>query len=177
MKKYSIELDRISGLYRIWALIDIPKYGIKIGGLGGLIEKEGNLSHAGDAWVSGDARVSGGALVAGDAWVSGGALVSGNAHVYGGALVAGDARVSGDAWVSGGAQVYGGAWDKSPLYIQGTKHTLTNCKYGYIQIGCECHTFDEWKEKAQEIGKEYRYTPDEITEYLNYIDLFGKIGK
>ena len=35
------------------------------GDLGGWVEKEKNLSHGGDAWVSGDAQVSG------DAWVSG----------------------------------------------------------------------------------------------------------
>ena len=47
------------------------------GELGGYVEKEGNLDHDGDAWVSGDARVYGNARVSGDA------LVYGNARVYG----------------------------------------------------------------------------------------------
>ena len=50
-------------LYRIKALIDFDI--VVAGSLGGYIEKEDNLAHTGNAWVSGDARVSG------DAWVYG----------------------------------------------------------------------------------------------------------
>ena len=56
---------------------------IKEGELGGFIEKEANLSQAGNAWVYGDARVYGDAWVSGDAWVYGDARVYGNAQVYG----------------------------------------------------------------------------------------------
>lgn len=42
-------------LHRIRALRDFGD--VKAGDLGGFIEKESNLSHDGDAWVSGDARV------------------------------------------------------------------------------------------------------------------------
>ena len=72
-------------LRRIRALVPI-KFAA-IGDLGGLIQNEQNLSGEGDAWVSGNARVSGNAQVSGDAWVYGNALVSGNARVYGDALV------------------------------------------------------------------------------------------
>lgn len=48
---------------------------IKEGELGGFIEKEANLSQDGNAWVSGNARVSG------DAWVSGNAQVYGDADI------------------------------------------------------------------------------------------------
>ena len=65
---------------RIRALIDFGN--VKKGELGGFIEKEENLSHSGDAWVSVDA------------WVCG------NARVYGNAEVCGNAWVCGDAWVS-----------------------------------------------------------------------------
>jgi len=68
-------------LFRIQALNSFNS--VKLGDLGGWIEKENNLS--GDAWVSGDA------------------IVSGNAKVYGNAKVSGDARVSDDAEVSGDA--------------------------------------------------------------------------
>ena len=76
-------------LHRIKALvcIELGCKTIKIGELGGWIEKEENLSHNGDAWVYGNARVYG------DAWVSGDAEVYGDARVYGGARVYGDARV------------------------------------------------------------------------------------
>ena len=65
MKKY--EMLPESGLYRIRALIDIPRHGVKVGDLGGLIEKEENLSHDGDCWVYDDARVFGDARVSGNA--------------------------------------------------------------------------------------------------------------
>ena len=55
-------------LYRIKATTDFGY--VKKGELGGYIEKEENLSHFGDAWVSDNARVSD------DAWVSGNARVS-----------------------------------------------------------------------------------------------------
>jgi hypothetical protein len=94
-KKYELTKERVFGknLFRIKALIDFNF--VKKGELGGFIEKEGNLSQDGNAWVFGDARVSG------NAWVSGDARVSGNAWVFGDAQVFGNARVSGDAQVSG----------------------------------------------------------------------------
>nr|WP_243133461.1 hypothetical protein [[Ruminococcus] torques] len=56
-------------MFRIKALIEFGN--VKAGDLGGYIEKEENLSHMGDAWVSGNARVFGDAQVFGDARVSG----------------------------------------------------------------------------------------------------------
>ena len=61
-------------LYRIKATTDFGD--VKKGELGGYIEKEENLSHLGNAWVSGNALVSGNARVSDDAWVSGNARVS-----------------------------------------------------------------------------------------------------
>ena len=55
-------------LYQIEALKDFSN--IKKGDLGGWIEKESNLSHRGDCWVYGDARVSGRARVYGDAIIN-----------------------------------------------------------------------------------------------------------
>ena len=74
MKKFKLTSEfivDISGvkLFRIKALIEFGN--VKAGDLGGYIEKEENLSHMGDAWVSDDARISGNAQVFGDAWVSG----------------------------------------------------------------------------------------------------------
>lgn len=56
-------------LYKIEATKDITKFGVKVGDLGGYIEKEENLS--GDAWVYGNAQVSGDARVYGNAQVYG----------------------------------------------------------------------------------------------------------
>ncbi len=74
MKKFKLTSEfivDISGvkLFRIKALIEFGN--VKAGDLGGYIEKEENLSHMGDAWVSDDARISGNAQVFGDARVSG----------------------------------------------------------------------------------------------------------
>ncbi|MBS5266605.1 MAG: hypothetical protein KHZ30_19295 [Clostridiales bacterium] len=60
---------------------------IKIGDLGGWIEKEENLSHKGNAWVYDNAEVWG------DAKVYDNAEVYDNAKVYGNAKVCGDAKV------------------------------------------------------------------------------------
>jgi hypothetical protein len=112
MKKFELTAEFVTNvfgkkLFRIKALVafgDVAK-----GELGGFIEKEGNLSNDGNAWVSGDAWVYGNAWVSGDAWVYGNAQVSGNAWVYGDAQVYGNAWVSGNAQVSGNVRVYGNA--------------------------------------------------------------------
>lgn len=65
-------------VHRIRAVRDIIVDGKKIasdGELGGWVECTDNLSHDGEAWVSGNARVRGNAVVSGDARVSGNALV------------------------------------------------------------------------------------------------------
>jgi predicted acyltransferase (DUF342 family) len=117
-------------LFRIKALV---KFGnVKVGELGGYIEKESNLSVSGNAWVYGNAYVygdayvsenayvSGNAYVYGDAYVSENAYVSGNAHVYGDAYVYGNAHVYGDAYVYGNAHVSGNA------YVYGNAHVSGN---------------------------------------------------
>ena len=110
-KKYELtdETMKYAGhvLHRIKALVSFAD--VKEGDLGGWIENESNLSHLGNAWVYGDARVYGNAVVSDDAKVYGHAVVSGCAEVYGHAVVSGNAVVSGCAVVSDNAEVYGGA--------------------------------------------------------------------
>jgi len=141
-----------------------------------------------NARVYGNARVCRYAQVYGDARVSENARVSGNARVYGHARVSGDAqvygyaRVSENAWVYGYAQVYGntqlisGTWEKSPLYIQGTKHSVTHCGPDQIAIGCEIHSFSEWLEQYETIGRKNGYTKEEIQEYFIYINTIKDIS-
>ena len=78
MKKYELTEETLTvsekTLYRIRAVRDFGF--VKTGEFGGYIEKEENLSHFGNAWISGDAKVYG------DARVSGNALVYGNAEVF-----------------------------------------------------------------------------------------------
>ena len=75
MKKFEFteEIKTISLLFRTATLHRIravEEFGlVKVGDLGGWIEKEENLSHEGKAWVRGDAKVFGNVLVRGNAEV------------------------------------------------------------------------------------------------------------
>ena len=94
MKKFELTAEFVTNvfgkkLFRIKALVAFCN--VEKGELGGFIEKEDNLSHDGDAWVSGNAQVSGNARVYGNAWVFGDAWVSGNADY---AVVKGFGRYS-----------------------------------------------------------------------------------
>ena len=66
-------------LHRIKAVVAFGD--VKVGDIGGWIENEENLSHDGEAWVYGEARVYG------EAWVYGKACVYDEAWVYGEAWV------------------------------------------------------------------------------------------
>ena len=70
---------RTATLHRIRAIAEFGL--VKIGDLGGWIEKEENLSHEGKAWVCGDAEVCGDAKVWGNAKVCGDAEVFSASHV------------------------------------------------------------------------------------------------
>ncbi|WKS98767.1 polymer-forming cytoskeletal protein [Gallibacterium salpingitidis] len=162
--------DKRVKLYKIKALVDIPAGDVKVGDLGGYIEKESNLSHSGNAWVYGDAMVSGDARVSGDASVSGNARVygdarvSGNASVSGNALVYGNARVSGDAWVYGDAMVSGNAlvrkksdlvWFSNVGTENGTL-TVYKAKDGSLLAtrGCFSGSVEDFLKKSTEVHDE-----------------------
>lgn len=110
MKKYellandNIVLDGKT-LYRLRALRNFGD--VKAGDLGGYIEKEYNLSHAGNCWVFNNARVCGGAAVYNDAQVYGNALVLDRAIVHDYAKVFNNAMVSNKAHIMGKAMVFG----------------------------------------------------------------------
>ena len=131
MKKFELTSESIVNifgkkLFRIKALVEFGN--VKEGELGGFVEKEENLSHEGNAWVCGDARVYG------NAWVYGDAKVYGNAEVYG------DTRVYGNTWVCGDAEVYGNA-DYATVKGFGTEYRTTTffkCKDGIARVRCGC---------------------------------------
>ena len=78
MKKYELTEETVTvygkTLYRIRAVRDFGS--VKTGEFGGYIEKEENLSHFGNAWIYGDARV----FV--NAWVYGNAEVFNTRHFF-----------------------------------------------------------------------------------------------
>ena len=134
MKKYELteETFTVFGktLYRIRAVRNFGS--VKTGEFGGYIEKEENLSHFGNAWISGDAWVYGDARVYGDAWIYGDARVFGNAWVYGDARVSGDARVFDNAWISGNAKVYGDARVSGNARVFGNAEVF-NTRHFFVQ--------------------------------------------
>ena len=84
MKKYELTEETLTvsekTLYRIRAVRDFGS--VKTGEFGGYIEKEENLSHFGNAWISGDAWVYGEARVSGNAWAYGNAEVFNTRHFF-----------------------------------------------------------------------------------------------
>ena len=162
MKKFELTSEFVTNifgkkLFRIKALVEFGD--VEAGEFGGYVEKEENLSHDGDAWVSGNARVSGDARVCGDAWV------------YGDARVSGDARVYGDAWVSGDARVCGNA-DYAYAHGFGSVNRTTTffrLKDGGVGVRCGCFygTLGEFREKVRETHKDTK----KAREYLMLADL------
>ena len=134
-KKYKLTDETIQvgdiTLHRIEALRNF--FNVYKGEKGGFVESEENLSHDGDCWVYGTAKVCGNAEVYGDAKVCGDAIIYDNAEVFGNAKVLthasicdnakvwgntviadntkvyGDAKVCGDAIIHGRAEVGGDA--------------------------------------------------------------------
>ena len=91
-------------LHRIRAIRDFGD--VKAGDLGGWVEREQNLSHDGNAWVGGDAKVYGMAKVFQNALVFDNAKVRGLALVYGNAKVYGQAKIRDCADVRGMAKIF-----------------------------------------------------------------------
>ena len=134
---------------------------VKIGDLGGWIEKEENLSHEGDAWVYdnaevyGNAKVCGNAKVWGDAWVYDNAEVWGDAKVYGNAEVWGDAKVYGDAEVFSISHVL----VVGPIGSRNDFTTFFRDKDSEITVKCGCFLgkIDKFLEKVCETHGDSKY--------------------
>lgn len=106
---------------------------VKKGDKGGYIQKEDNLSAAGNAWIYDNARVEGDARVSDNAQVYGSANVSECAQVYGNAKVYENAQVYGDAQIKDNAQVYGSAKVKGNALIYGNAKIYAKGWVGFNQ--------------------------------------------
>ena len=131
MKKY--DLIREGKLFRIIALKDFGF--IKKGELGGLIEKESNLSQKNECWIHENASVTGNAEVSGNAQIYGNAKVIDNAKVYGNATVYSTAYVSGNAKATKEVITFGNIFDYDI--------TITD---NHIKIGCQQYLKSRWLE-------------------------------
>ena len=159
MKKYELTNNyKEYGNLKVYQIRALKSFGnVKEGELGGFIEKDKNLSHKGDAWVSDNAMVYGNARV------------SDNAMVYGSARVSGNAEVSGDAWVSGDA-------DYTTIKGFGTAYrntTFFRTKDSKICVVCGCFsgTIEEFREQVNrtrsvKIAKEYLAIADLMEEHF-----------
>ena len=94
-------------LYRVEALVDIPRHGVKAGDIGGYVESEKSLSHYGDAWVGGSARVFKDARVKDNALVTDDAELKQKAKALENAVIGGTSELSQWSVAAGNAQVAG----------------------------------------------------------------------
>lgn len=147
-------------LHRIKAVVEFRL--VKVGDLGGWIEKEENLSHEENAWVYGNAKVYGDAWVCGNAKVYGDAKVCGNAEVYGDAKVYGDAEVCGNAWICGSAKVFStdhvlvigaiGSRNDFTTFFRDKDNEIT------VKCGCFLGKIDKFLEKVTQTHKDTKHT-------------------
>ena len=132
---------RTATLHRIRAVAEFGL--VKIGDLGGWIEKEENLSHEGKAWVWGDAEVWGDAKVWGDAEVCGNAKVCGNAEVWGDAEVFSASHVL----VIGAI----GSRDDFTTFFRDKDNEIT------VKCGCFLGKIDKFLEKVTQTHGDSKY--------------------
>ena len=108
MKKYEMTSNTKEFLgHKLFQIRALKDFGdVKVGDLGGYIEKEENLSHNGNAWVYDNVKVYDNAKVFCDAQVHGDALIYSNARIFDKAKVYGNTWVCGNALIYDNAQIY-----------------------------------------------------------------------
>lgn len=146
MNKYEMLQDdkiEVSGhiLYRIKALKDFSD--VRVGDLGGYIERKENLSQKGNCWVYNNACVCGNARVYEDAYVYG------NAHVFDNACVCGNAKIN---KISDVLCI-------SPIGSRNGVTTFFKTKNNNIGVKCGCFTgtIDRFLEAVSETHKDNKH--------------------
>ena len=137
-------------LHRIQADRDIPFHGVKVGDIGGWVEKPNNLQD--DAWVTGylygDAVADGNALIEGkvfgNAYVQKNARIGQYARVFDNANIGGDARISGHAVVCGNARVSDHAVIMDYAVICGNAKVYSGAKvYDFVTVSGDACIFGD----------------------------------
>lgn len=198
-KKYELTDNTIEydgkTLYQIKALKNFGN--VKTGYLGGYVEKEENLSHEGNCWVSDEARVYDNAKVSGNARVYNDAKVFGNAQIYDNAGVFDDAEVYGNAKVYGKtevsesaevfgeteifgkAQIYNGAkvYKNAKIYdnakVRGNAQVYDNAQvYGESEVYDNAIIYNKAQvgDNAKVFGKAQVYGNAKVFEYTEISD-------
>lgn len=110
-EKFELSTDskEVNGkqVYRIVSLINIPRYDVKVGTIGGFVETLENLSNYHDCWIADDAVVMEEACVTMDAYISGEAFVGGKSVIKEDARVEDNAMVDGSSVISKRAVISG----------------------------------------------------------------------
>ena len=160
MKKYEMTSNtkELKGrkLFQIRALKDFGD--VKVGDLGGYIEKEENLSHGGNAWVYDDALVYGDACVSDNAQVRGDAWIYDNARVYGDTIIYGDTCICDDAWICGDSDYICfkgfGSENRNTIMFKTKKGDI------YVCCGCFRGSLKEFEEKVKETHGNTKYAKE-----------------
>jgi hypothetical protein len=109
--------------------------------------------------------------------IRGGTIEGGNiegGNIRGGTIEGGTIR---GGTIEGGT-ICGGIWKVTPLFISDSRgYGASNAKPGWLYIGCERHTFQEWEERFEAIARKHSLNDEEKIEYRAIVDLFVKIGK
>lgn len=150
-------------LFRIRALRDFGN--VKAGELGGYVEKEGNLSHYGNAWICDDAKIYNDAEIYGDAEISGNAKICGDAVICDNVVICGDAEIYGNAKISGNADYL----CFKGLGSSNRNTTFFKCKDGSIGVTCGCFSGSlvEFQAKVKETHNDNKYA----REYLKAVEI------
>lgn len=148
------EMIAEGGFFRIKALRYFSN--VSMGDLGGLIEKESNLSHDGNCWVYDHAVVCENAKVYDSAQIRGHAIVSGYAEVYDHAQVYDDATVRDHAHVYAFARICG------QVYIYGHAQVRDHAEVaGAARVGGSAEVYGD----ATVYG---------CAEILDYAEVYGR---
>jgi len=59
----------------------------------------------------------------------------------------------------------------APLFIMGSQWPVNVYRPGYLKIGCEDRTFEEWGRDAEKVAKEEEVSPEVLEEYLGLIEV------
>jgi carbonic anhydrase/acetyltransferase-like protein (isoleucine patch superfamily) len=130
--------NKTAKFYRLQALRDIPKHGVKAGDLGGLVTHRKSLSHEGSCWVADEAQIIGKVSISDNAYIGGNAVLRKYFSVmqdYDSAVlyIRGNAKITGNAFVEshnyktgqtknnkvieGNVQIFGSAFIRNSINI------------------------------------------------------------
>lgn len=108
--------DHTVTLHRIVSKVDIPRYSVTAGTIGGWIESEKNLSPCGEAWVAENSMVFDDAVCMVNALTTGNAVLYGYAVHRGSSVLGGTAVQCGFSQTAGDSKIYEGKVVKGQIY-------------------------------------------------------------